>query len=149
MVDSVKKLLEEDDKLRQELRTALEERKNHLVERIQKNAERHNGVLLLEVPVNVSAQMAKDIAFALKALLKEEEFVYIAACNDEGKPSLTLMLSDVLVARGYNASTLVREAGKKIQGGGGGQPSFATAGGKRAEGLPEAVAFIKNELQLN
>lgn len=49
----------------------------------------------------------KRYCAALKALLKEEEFVYIAACNDEGKPSLTAMLSDVLVARGYNSSTLI------------------------------------------
>jgi alanyl-tRNA synthetase len=58
---------------------------------------------------------------------------------DYNKPLLTVMISDDLVAGGLNAGKLVREAAKLMQGGGGGQPHFATAGGKNVEGLNAAV----------
>lgn len=148
LVDSVRKLLEEDVALRQELKEALDQRKQHLVTQLREKSEVHDGVYLYQVPVNISPQMAKDVAFALKPLLREQDFVYIAASNDGGKPTLTLMLSDSMVERGYNAGQLVREAGKKIQGGGGGQPGFATAGGKNADGLTDAVNFLKEALKL-
>ena len=61
----------------------------------------------------------------------------------EGKPSITVLLSDDLVARGYNAVNITREAAKLIQGGGGGQPFFATAGGKNPEGLDKAMEMMK------
>lgn len=61
---------------------------------LREKSEDHNGVYLYQVPVNISPQMAKDVAFALKPLLREQDFVYIAASNDGGKPTLTLMLSD-------------------------------------------------------
>ncbi|MBO4603209.1 MAG: hypothetical protein J5651_08610, partial [Salinivirgaceae bacterium] len=60
----------------------------------------------------------------------------------DGKPSLTIAMSDALVATGLNASQMIREAAKEIQGGGGGQPFFASAGGKNADGLDKAVNAI-------
>ncbi|MBR4980480.1 MAG: hypothetical protein IKY05_03145, partial [Bacteroidales bacterium] len=72
--------------------------------------------------------------------------VFVGACTDESKPSLTLMYTEDLVAKGMNAGKDIREAAKFIQGGGGGQPFFASAGGKKADGLTEAVEFIKNKI---
>jgi len=63
----------------------------------------------------------------------------VAGTEAEGKPMLTVMLSDNLVASGLKAGNLVKEAAKLIQGGGGGQPHFATAGGKNADGLSAAI----------
>jgi len=72
--------------------------------------------------------------------------MFVAGTLVNDKPSLTVMLSDDLVAKGLNASNMVREAAKEIQGGGGGQPYYATAGGKNADGLKSAVEVIIKKL---
>lgn len=148
LVKSIERMLSEDEQLRKELRQALDERKHAIVEELMQKGEDRGGVILYHLHVSVSSSMAKDIAFGVKALAKEEEFVFVAGSNDDGKAVLTLMLSDGLVAKGYNAGTLVREAGKHIQGGGGGQPSFATAGGKKPEGLDVAIKEVLDKLGL-
>ncbi|NCD15274.1 MAG: hypothetical protein EOL92_08625, partial [Bacteroidia bacterium] len=82
-----------------------------------------------------------DIAFQLRSQFPER-MLFVAGTATNGKPSLTVMLSDDLVAEGLHAGKMVREAAKLIQGGGGGQPHFATAGGKNADGLHAAVEAI-------
>lgn len=86
----------------------------------------------------IDPQNVKDIAFQLRAQFPENLILAIG-CESGGKPTLTVALSDDIVATGKNAGKIVREAGKLIQGGGGGQPHFATAGGKKAEGLKAAI----------
>ena len=86
----------------------------------------------------MSADVVKNIAFQLKGEIPANLFVVIGSV-DNNKPMLTVMISDDLVKAGQNAGKLVREAAKLIQGGGGGQPHFATAGGKNADGLNTAV----------
>lgn len=80
--------------------------------------------------------------------MKDTPFAFVCGSVDNEKPVLTLMISDSLVEKGYNAGAIVREAGKLIQGGGGGQPSFATAGGKNAAGIAEAISKILELLEL-
>ena len=89
----------------------------------------------------IEAQNAKDMAFQLRQQFPEKLVVAIG-CVSQGKPNLTVAISDDLVKEGKNAGQIVREAGKLIQGGGGGQPHFATAGGKNPEGLKSAVDLI-------
>ena len=84
------------------------------------------------------AQTAKDIAFQLRAQFAEK-LVVVLGGDSCGKPSLTVCFSDDMVAAGNDAGKLVREAGKLIQGGGGGQAHFATAGGKNPDGLKAAT----------
>ena len=91
-----------------------------------------SGVLPLD------AQLVKDLVFQLRTQFPEALLVAIG-CATNGKPTLTVSLSDDLVAEGKNAGQLVREAAKLMQGGGGGQPHFATAGGKNADGLSAAL----------
>ena len=91
-------------------------------------------------------EIVKDIAFQLKGQFTENMF-FVAGTEFQGKPTLTVMLSDDLVARGLHAGNMVREAAKHIQGGGGGQPHFATAGGKNADGLNMAVEAILNHIK--
>ena len=70
--------------------------------------------------------------------------VFIGASNFDDKPTLTVMYTDDLVAQGFNAGKDIREAAKFIQGGGGGQPFFASAGGKKVDGLEAAVECLVN-----
>ncbi|QZE14556.1 alanine--tRNA ligase [Halosquirtibacter laminarini] len=98
-----------------------------------------NGMNLVEGVVSVdSAGALKDIAFQLKGEI--ENLCFIVGANLGGKPNLTVMISENLVKeKGLHAGQIIREVAKKIQGGGGGQPFFATAGGKNVDGLAEAV----------
>ena len=84
--------------------------------------------------------MAKDLVFGIRGELTTGTVVIIGS-QEAGKPMLTVSVSDDLTAR-FNAGQMVREAAKLIQGGGGGQPHFATAGGKNAAGLNDAVNSI-------
>ena len=101
-------------------------------------AKEVNGVKVVKAVIPMSADIVKDIAFRLKGEIPANLFVVIGSV-DNNKPMLTVMISDDLVKAGQNAGKLVREAAKLIQGGGGGQPHFATAGGKNADGLNTAV----------
>ncbi|WP_439183047.1 alanine--tRNA ligase [Carboxylicivirga taeanensis] len=96
------------------------------------------------------ANSLKDLAFQIKQEM--DDVVAVLGADVNGKPQLAILVSDNLVKeRGLNAGAIVREAAKKMQGGGGGQPFFATAGGKNLDGLDvaveEAVAIIKNQLE--
>ena len=100
-----------------------------------------NGVKVISGVLPMEAQNVKDIAFQLRSQFPERLLVVIGS-EAAGKPTLTVSLSDDLVKEGKNAGQYVREAGKLIQGGGGGQPHFATAGGKNPDGLKAAVDKI-------
>ena len=100
-----------------------------------------NGVKVFAGVFPLDAQSAKDIAFQLRAQFAENIVVAIGGVAD-GKPNLTVALSDDLVKDGRNAGQIIREAARLIQGGGGGQPHFATAGGKNPEGLKQSIDKI-------
>lgn len=148
LVKAVEKLQEEESILRKELKEAQESQKRHLLEQILNEGNNTNGVVLFKTRLKASAGMVKDIAFALKAKMGMTPFVFVCGSTDNGKPALSLMISDDLVGKGLNAGQIVREAGKLIQGGGGGQPGFATAGGKNPEGIPAAIEKVLELLAL-
>ena len=98
-----------------------------------------NGTKIVVRQGPAMPDVVKGIAFAVREH-SPEATAFVAATSDAaGKPLLTVMLTDDLTKSGLNASQIIREAAKCIKGGGGGQPGFAQAGGKDAEGL--AVAF--------
>ena len=140
-VSAIEKMQEDNADLRREVAAYEEKEKTEWVKRLADTVDiRPNGVRIYHTPMGqVSAAMAKDVAFGIKAIHKDEDFAFVAASKDGGKATLTLMLADSLVARGMNAGNIVREAAKLIQGGGGGQPAFATAGGKNPDGIPAAI----------
>lgn len=148
LIKAVQKLQDEDAALRKELKEAQDMQKQHIVNELMSQGVKRKGVTIFKLQNNISASMAKDIAFAIRPRMKAQPFVYIAGSVENGKAVLTLMISDSLVEQGQNAGQLVREAGKLIQGGGGGQPNFATAGGKNPEGLPNAMEKVLELLAL-
>ena len=150
LMTAIRKTLEENAELGKQVgeyvREQIAEKKRQLLE---KRVE-VGGVRLFLVEKDVPAEIVKDIAFQIAGEL-HEPFVFIAACvgPSSSKPSLTLMISkDLVESRGWNASQLLRAAAKHIQGGGGGQPHFATAGGKNVDGLNAAVEELLSAMEL-
>ena len=150
LMTAIRKTLEENAELGKQvgeyIREQIAEKKRQLLE---KRVE-VGGVRLFLVEREAPAEIVKDIAFQIAGEL-HEPFVFIAACVEpsSSKPSLTLMISkDLVESRGWNASQLLRAAAKHIQGGGGGQPHFATAGGKNADGLNAAVEELLTAMEL-
>ena len=150
LMTAIRKTLEENAELGKQvgeyIREQIAEKKRQLLE---KRVE-VGGVRLFLVEKDVPAEVVKDIAFQIAGEL-HEPFVFIAACVEpsSSKPSLTLMISkDLVESRGWNASQLLRTAAKHIQGGGGGQPHFATAGGKNVDGLNAAVEELLSAMEL-
>ena len=150
LMTAIRKTLEENAELGKQVgeyvREQIAEKKRQLLE---KRVE-VGGVRLFLIEKEVPAEVIKDIAFQIAGEL-HEPFVFIAACVEpsSSKPSLTLMISkDLVESRGWNASQLLRAAAKHIQGGGGGQPHFATAGGKNADGLNAVVEELLSAMEL-
>ena len=150
LMTAIRKTLEENAELGKQVgeyvREQIAEKKRQL---LAKRVE-VGGVRLFLVEKEVPAEIIKDIAFQIAGEL-HEPFVFIAACVGpfSSKPSLTLMISkDLVESRGWNASQLLRSAAKHIQGGGGGQPHFATAGGKNVDGLNAAVEELLSAMEL-
>jgi alanyl-tRNA synthetase len=98
-----------------------------------------NGVTVITGQFNMMPNAAKDLVFKVREL-QPENLVCVVGSTFDGKPMLNVMISDDLVKdQGLNAGQLVREAAKLMQGGGGGQPHFASAGGKNPDGLSAAI----------
>ncbi len=137
LIQAIRKGLEENAEFRKNAEEYMKERMVTLKNRMLQDAEDINGVKLVRFVGTMRADMVKGIAFMLRGEIPAG-FAFVAATQEENKPLLTVMLSDDLVAEGKNASMIVREAAKLIQGGGGGQPHFAQAGGKKVDTLADA-----------
>jgi len=119
----------------------MKEKEASVKERLLKNIQEINGFKVIKFCAPIPAETVKNIAFQLRGEITENLF-FVAGTLDHEKPMLTVMISDNLVASGLKAGNLVKEAAKLIQGGGGGQPHFATAGGKNPDGLNAAVEKV-------
>ncbi|MDD4659748.1 MAG: alanine--tRNA ligase [Massilibacteroides sp.] len=141
VVQAVRRSIEENAEMKNKLEQFVKEKTKQLKEELLARAKQINGVLVVQYIGAANADMGKDIAFQIRGELKES-FVFVAGIVEEPKCTLMVMLSEDLVAEGLNAAQLVKNAAKHIQGGGGGQPHFATAGGKNIDGLTRAVDEI-------
>ena len=135
---AIEKYIEENAGLKKQLEEFVKEKAVMLKERLLSKAKDINGIKLITHTGEMPADIVKDIAFALRGEVSGN-MIFAAATIANGKPMLTLMISDSLVAQGLDAGRIVREAARAIQGGGGGQKHFATAGGKNADGLSAAL----------
>ena len=145
-IKAVVSLQEENAKLKRQLETLLKDKAKNMKGELAQELQEINGIQFLAKQVDLSPEGAKDLAYELGSLGKN--IFLVLATADEGKPMLSCYISKELVAeKSLNAGQVVRELGKFIQGGGGGQPFFATAGGKNVDGIQEAldkaVDFVK------
>ncbi len=144
-VKAVVSLQDENAKLKKQLEQLLKDKAKNLKGELAGELKEINGVKFLAKQVDLDPSGAKDLAYELGSL--GTNLFIVLATAAEGKPMLTCYISKELVAeKGLNAGQVVRELGKYIQGGGGGQPFFATAGGKDVsridEALNKAIEFI-------
>ncbi len=137
---SIKKLLDENESMKKHLDKVMKDRAIALKNSALDNAAILNGIRVVSFRGVFQPDTIKDIAFMLKA--ETTNTVLVGATEFEGKPTLSLMYSDDLVAKGMNAGKDIKEAAKCILGGGGGQAFFATAGGKEVNGLSNAHEML-------
>jgi alanyl-tRNA synthetase len=141
IVLAVKKTIDENAKLKQQIDELKREKIATLYQNMKSTIKRHGNINVVEI---VGKEMANDIIKDLAFRFRSEysPLCFVAATVFDGKPSLTLMLSADLVDKGIDASVIIRNAAKNINGGGGGQKHFATAGGKNTDGLSLAAEQI-------
>ncbi len=145
IVKAVSDLTEKNAQLQKEIEQLKKEKAKGVKSELKSAIKEHNGIQLLSETVELDGNSIKDILFQLKG--EVDNFVGIIGGKADGKCTLSVIASDNLVKeKDIHAGNLVRSASKHIQGGGGGQPFFATAGGKNPDGLEAAIAEIEESL---
>ncbi|PRY52253.1 alanyl-tRNA synthetase [Arcticibacter pallidicorallinus] len=140
LAKSLESLLEENSRLKKEIEKSVFEKAANIKNELATKAESINGMNFIAARIDfANADAIKNLAFSLKEIVSD--LFLVLASESDGKPGLTVMISEDLVdKRSLNAGNIVRELAKNIQGGGGGQPFYATAGGKDSSGLDVALA---------
>lgn len=140
---TIRKSIEENAELKKQINDYVKEKVQHLKKELVANAQEKNGVKVIVFKGNANVEVIKDLAFQIKGEAPMDGKVFfVGGIKDGAKCALMVALSEGLVKEGLHAGKLVKDAAKHIQGGGGGQPHFATAGGKNPEGLDVAVDSI-------
>jgi alanyl-tRNA synthetase len=142
-VKSLSDLKSENSKLKKQIESLLKDKAASMKGNLKQEVETINGVNFLAKLVDLDATGIKDLSFEIGQ--EFDNSVLLFGTEHKGKALLSCYVSKGLVAsKGLNAGTIVRELGKYIQGGGGGQPFYATAGGKNPAGLQEALEKAKS-----
>ena len=143
----IEKYIEEHDSMKKDIDQFRAQNVERAKESLLEKARTINGVTVVSAILPLMPQGVKDLVFKIRQEVPENLLCVIGSV-DAGKPMLSVMLSDDMVKdHDLNAGQLVREAAKLIQGGGGGQPHYATAGGKNADGLSAAVDCVISKVQ--
>ena len=145
---ALQKSIAENASLRKQAEEYMQERIKNLSKQVLADAVETGSVKIAYLKGPRIADVVKGVALDLKANVKEN-IIFLAATQDNGRPTLTVMIAENLVSDALNASKIVREAAKLIQGGGGGQPYFAQAGGKNCDGLSSALDKMSEIVRAN
>ena len=146
-VTALQKSLSENADLKKQVDDYMKQRISSICKQLVAEARQENGINIVTMTGKRMPDIVKGVALAVKAECPEAT-AFLAATEHDGKPMLTIMLSEDLVKGGLNAGNIVRGAAKCIQGGGGGQPHFAQAGGRNPQGLNEAMTAMRQALGL-
>ena len=146
---SLQNLLEEKHLLEKKLEMMNAERAHQIKDQLAGKAQKTNGITVINQQVTVpSAESLKNIAYALRNQF--DDLVMVLAANIDGKPNVTVMLGEKVEAtKKFHAGNMVKELAKEIDGGGGGQPFYATAGGKNLSGLEQVIEKAKGMISTN
>jgi alanyl-tRNA synthetase len=145
ILKSIQDLMDQNQGLGKEIEGLIKERNKGIKRDLESKLEEINGIPCVCQEVSIDSNSVKDILFQLKG--QHPSFVGIIGNIDGDKCGLSVIISDDLVAsKSWNATQWIREVAPMIQGGGGGQPFFATAGGKNSSGIKSALSALKNKL---
>jgi alanyl-tRNA synthetase len=137
-VKAVESLIRKADDLEKENKALMQERAKHIKTELINAIEEINGIKFVARKVDLDPASVKDLSFQMRN--EVSPLFMVLATAENSKATISVALSDELVTDGrFNSGKMVKELAKYIQGGGGGQPFFATAGGKNPEGIPEAL----------
>ncbi len=146
ILKAVKQMVQQNVQLQKEVDKLNREKALGAKDQLINSAEILNGIKFIGRKIEGDAQAAKDLAFAIKAVV--DDFVLVLAYEANEKAGLTIMVSErIAEEKGLNAGKLIREAAREIKGGGGGQAHFASAGGKDASGIEAAILKVKSLIQ--
>ena len=144
----IAKYIDEHDTMKKSIEKFQAEAVERIKDKLLQNAQNKNGVTVITAVIPMKQDSAKDLVFKIKAACPEH-LRCVSGSHYDDRPTLSVMMSDDMVAdHQLNAGQMVREAAKLIKGGGGGQPHFATAGGKDVDGLSAAVDKVVQLAQL-
>ena len=137
VMQAVQKMIENNESLAKEVEEMRKEQVVQVADRLFVQLKEQDEMQLVRAVLPRRADFVKDLAYNLRT--RAPRLVFVVGVVNDNKPNLTIMLGDEITARGVNAGAVVREAAKLMQGGGGGQAFFATAGGKNPDGLQAAI----------
>ena len=144
IINAINKSISENANLHKQVDEFIKDRVKMLKEKLYSTSTMVGDTAVLMLRGSYDSDIVKSLALSIKTD-KQPKVAFVAATHHNDKPMLTIALSDDLVKEGKNAGLIIREAAKLIQGGGGGQPGFAQAGGKNVAGLDDA---LKNIIEL-
>ncbi|MDR0206239.1 MAG: alanine--tRNA ligase [Bacteroidales bacterium] len=144
IMQAIKKFAQENEKIRKDAEDFAKERIKHFSKDIVKHIRQIDGYQVLSFKSQMLPEVMKQAAFNLRN--HSENMLIVFGTYQGEKPNIIVAISDDLVAKGLSASTLIREVSPLIQGGGGGQPTLATAGGKDCGGLDEAMKKVVEQV---
>jgi alanyl-tRNA synthetase len=145
LVKGVTSLSEQNSTLKKEVEHLMQEKAQGMAEKLLEKATDHEGCKLIVDTLSCTGDQLRNIALTLKQM--NESTIAILGSVVDGKPSLCLLLPEAFAeAKNLDATKLIREVAKEIQGGGGGQKTLCTAGGRNADGLPKAMEMLKERV---
>ena len=139
LAGAIRKAIDENAGLKKQIETFMAEKVERFRDELLAKAEDYNGIKLVRVEGNIDANLLRNVPMLLKGKFTDVKFAVVGATEWEGKPMITVVLSQPLVDAGKNAGQIIKSAAKHIQGGGGGQAWMATAGGRNVAGLGAAM----------
>ena len=139
LAGAIRKAIDENAGLKKQIEAFMAEKVERFRDELIAKAEDYNGIKLVRVEGTVDANLLRNVPMLLKGKFTDVKFAVVGATEWEGKPMITVVLSQPLVDAGKNAGQIIKSAAKHIQGGGGGQAWMATAGGRNVAGLGAAM----------
>ena len=139
LAGAVQKSVAENQSLKKEIETFMAERLEQYRDRLIEHAEDYHGIKLVRIQGEVQPDMVRGVLPLLRGKFTDMRFAVVGATTWESKPMISVFLSQPMVDAGLHAGQMIKAAAKQIQGGGGGQPWMATAGGRNADGLQAAM----------
>ena len=139
LTSAITKAIRENAQLKKDVEAFMVEKLELYRDKLIARAEDYHDIKLVRITGDVEPGMIRGVLPLLKGHFADVKFALVGATQWEGKPMISVFLSQPLVDAGHNAGQMIKSAAKHIQGGGGGQPQMATAGGRNAEGLQDAM----------